>query len=216
MYADDALIRALYQTVNALSVAIAERDTYTSQHQNGTATIARVLSEILGMDIEMRKGLRVAATLHDVGKIAVPTAILNKPAKLSPAEMDLVRQHPEAGYRILEGVEFPWPVAEIVLQHHERLDGSGYPRGLAGDDILVEARVIAVADTIESMLCDRPYRRGASPKIVIAELEAHRGSTLDAAVVDAALPMLAGKKKALERLSRAEVRSPAIAKLFES
>jgi len=208
--------QALYQTVNALATLIAERDTYTSDHQNGTSTLARLLAQRLGLSGNTCNGIRVAGTLHDIGKIAVPREILDKPGRLTASEMGLVREHCDVGYRILEPIDFPWPVAQAVLQHHERLDGSGYPQGLAADDIIIEARVLSVADTIESMLSDRPYRRGLSVQRVEEELESLSGKTLDADVVATGVQLLRDKRKALSALSGTEISSPAIARIWDA
>ena len=127
----------------------------------------------------------MAALIHDIGKIEVPSEILSKPGTLSPLEIQLIRTHPEAGRRVLSGLQTPWPLAEIVFQHHERLDGSGYPRGISGDEILPAARIIAVADVVEAMSSHRPYRPAWPMEAVVAEMTRLRGVAFDAAVVDA-------------------------------
>jgi HD-GYP domain-containing protein (c-di-GMP phosphodiesterase class II) len=139
------------------------------------------------------EGLRVAGFLHDIGKIRVPSEILSKSGKLSQAELELVRVHPQASYDVLKGVEFPWPIAEIALQHHERMDGSGYPRGLKGDAIRMEARIIAVADVIEAMSLRRPYRDGLGIEQALAEIERGRGRAYDSDVVDACIRLFREK-----------------------
>ncbi|MBC7129516.1 HD domain-containing protein [Candidatus Bipolaricaulota bacterium] len=151
--------KLLEQVVAAFSAAMGLKDPFTAKHQERVARLACAIAEELGLPPEQVEGLRVAALLHDVGKVlAVPNEILSKPGKLSDHEMALIRTHPDVGYELLCNVEFPWPVAEIVRQHHERLDGSGYPRGLKGEEILLEARILAVADVVEAISSFRPYR----------------------------------------------------------
>jgi HD-GYP domain-containing protein (c-di-GMP phosphodiesterase class II) len=141
----------------------------------------------MGLSDETLEGIRTSATLHDIGKIPLPAEILNKPAKLSPAEFQQVKTHSQTGYDILNDIEFPWPVARIVWQHHERLDGSGYPLGLKGDEILPEARVLAVADVVEAMASHRAYRPMPGLDKALEEIGAQRGILYDPAVVDACL-----------------------------
>ena len=150
--------RVFLRAINSLSRTMEIRDLYTLGHQQRVSQIARLIGQNLGLASDAIEGLRVGATLHDIGKIGIPAEILSKPAKLNAAEFGLVKTHAEMGYGILREVDFPWPVAEMVYQHHERLDGSGYPRGLKGGEILVEAQIIGVADTIESVAVHRPYR----------------------------------------------------------
>ncbi|MCX7750836.1 MAG: MEDS domain-containing protein [Candidatus Bipolaricaulota bacterium] len=178
--------QALDELVEAFSTAMELRDRYTAGHQRRVAGLACAIAEELGLPAERVQGLRVAALLHDIGKaLFVPIEILSKPGPLTDLEMALVREHPRAGYEVLKGVEFPWPVAEVVYQHHERLDGSGYPRGLRGEEILLEARILAVADVVEAMATHRPYRPALPLAAALAELRAHRGTLYDPAVVDA-------------------------------
>jgi HD-GYP domain-containing protein (c-di-GMP phosphodiesterase class II) len=139
----------------------------------------------MGWDDERCKNLELVGLVHDIGKIAVPAEILSKPGRLSPLEMELVKCHAQAGYDILKDVTFAIPVAEIIRQHHERMDGSGYPRGLQGDAILPEARVLAVADVVESMAAHRPYRPALGLDVAMAEIDKHRGQLYDPEVADA-------------------------------
>ena len=134
----------------------------------------------------------MGASLHDVGKVYVPSEILNRPGKLTAAEFALIKAHPEIGYDIVKDIDFPWPVARMLLEHHERLDGSGYPRGLKGDEILLEARIIAVADVVESMTSHRPYRPALGLDVALAEIVSKRGTHFDAGAVDACLRVMAG------------------------
>lgn len=180
---------ALQGSVN-LAIALSEmRDPYTSQHAKRVSAIslAICIAGKLGFDADRVEGLGIGASLHDVGKIAVPAEILAKPTRLTAAEYTLVKIHPQAGYDVLKGVEFPWPVARIAHQHHERMDGSGYPNGLSGEDILLEARIVAVADVVEAMTSHRPYRPAMGVDKALHEIESGRGSRYDAQVVDACL-----------------------------
>jgi PAS domain-containing protein len=185
------LEQALDATVRALSAAVESRDPYTLGHQRRVSALARAIAVELGMEGETLRGLCVAAEVHDVGKIQVPIEILAKPGRLSDGEFALVKQHAEAGYQILKGIAFPWPVARIVRQHHEKLDGSGYPLGLGGDDILAEARILCVADVVEAMASDRPYRPALGVDAALDEVKLHRGRLFDSAAVDACVRVFA-------------------------
>lgn len=185
-----ALLRSretLRQTVEALTTAIEKRGAFTAGHERRVAALALAIADELGLDGDRREGLEHAALLHDIGELAVPPDILVRPGRLSGSELAIIRTHPGHGHEILRDVDFPWPVAEIVRQHHERLDGSGYPLGLRGDDILLEARIIAVADVVEAMCSHRPYRPALGMPAALAELRDGRGRRYDAAVVDACL-----------------------------
>ena len=173
------------------------RDPYTAGHERRVSEIAAAIGAELGLEAQATEGLRVAGQLHDVGKIAVPAEILAKPGKLSAIELRLIREHPQAGYDVLAGVEFPWPVAQVALQHHERMDGSGYPQGLKGEAILLEARIMAVADVVEAMSSHRPYRPGLGIGKALAEIERGRGTAYDPAVADACLKLFREKEYAL-------------------
>jgi putative nucleotidyltransferase with HDIG domain len=148
----------------------------------------------MGLSADLIKGLRIAGLLHDIGKISVPAEILSKPGKITKDERNIIKNHCRVGYDILKGIEFQWPVAEIVLQHHERIDGSGYPLGLQGEEILLEARILAVADVIEAMSSHRPYRAALGLDEALEEIRKNRGSLFDPLVVDACLD-LASKGK---------------------
>jgi PAS domain S-box-containing protein/putative nucleotidyltransferase with HDIG domain len=177
--------RTVEQTVAALAATAEKRDPYTAGHQQRVATLACAVAAKLGMNGDKLDGLRVAGLLHDLGKISIPAEILAKPARLTDIEFSIMKTHPQAGYDILRGVTFPWPVADIVLQHHERLDGSGYPAGLLGADILPEARILAVADVVEAMSSHRPYRAALGLKKALNEIASRRGTVYDADAVDA-------------------------------
>jgi len=172
--------------LGAVSAAMQLRDEYTFQHQHKVADVCALLAEHMGLDQNFVFGLRVGAFLHDIGKIALPLDILNKPGKLNRAELDLIRMHPEYGGRIFAGVDLPWPVTDMVMQHHERLDGSGYPRGLKGDQIYLSSRFIAVADTLDAMSMARPYRYAPGLKAALRVLGLQKGHQYDAAIVTAA------------------------------
>jgi putative nucleotidyltransferase with HDIG domain len=188
-----AELRATFrQTVRALASMAEKRDPYTAGHQQRVARLACAIGRSMGFSEDALEGLEMAGTLHDVGKVYVPAEILSKPAKLSHLEMALMRSHPEVGFEILHEVKFPWPVARVVLEHHERLDGSGYPGGLKGQDICMEARILAVADVVEAMSSHRPYRAALGLPVALDEIRAGRGSLYDAGAVDACLALVGG------------------------
>lgn len=184
--------RALEETVNALTVTAEKRDPFTAGHQRMVAQLACAIGGRMGLSPDRQETLRTAGLLHDIGKIAVPIEILSKPGRLSPAEMRLIHPHSTVGYEILGKIPFDGPVAEIVLQHHERLDGSGYPRGARGEDLLLESRILAVADVVEAMASHRPYRPSLGIRAALQEIFDHRGTGFDPAVVDACLDLFRG------------------------
>ena len=173
-------------TVMALSSAVEVRDLYTAGHQRRVTQLAIEIAKEMGLDDRI-KALKIAGLLHDIGKIAIPSDILTKPTRLTEVEYMLVKHHPVTGYQILKKIDFPWPVATIVLQHHERLDGSGYPEGLKDGDILIEARIIAVADVVEAISSHRPYRPALGISVALDEIKRHRGVLYDKDVVDACI-----------------------------
>lgn len=180
------------QTVRALASMAEKRDPYTAGHQQRVARLACAIGRSLGLSEDALEGLEMAGTLHDVGKVYVPAEILSKPARLSHLEMGIMKAHPEVGFEILREVNFPWPVARTVLEHHERLDGSGYPGGLKGPDICLEARILAVADVVEAMSSHRPYRAALGLTQALDEIRSGRGRLYDAEAVDACLALLQG------------------------
>ncbi len=180
--------------IHAMSLVVEMRDPYTARHQRRVATLACAIAKEMGLPPRQIKGIHVAALLHDVGKLGVPAEILTKPSKLNEFEFSLVKRHPKAGYDILALIPFPWPVNQAILQHHERLDGSGYPGGLCGDDIILEARILGVADVVEAMLSHRPYRPALSLSQAQQEIATGKGTTYDPQVVDACLRLLAKKE----------------------
>jgi len=178
---------AMRGTIMVVTRMVELRDPYTAGHERRTAQLCTAIGAELGMDPDALDGLTMAAMVHDIGKISIPTDILSKPGKLSPIERLYIEQHAEAGYELLREVSFPWPIASIVRQHHERMDGSGYPQGLSGDEILPEARILAVADTIEAMASHRPYRPAFPVDQALAEIEMKAGVVYDTSVVEACL-----------------------------
>lgn len=179
------LDRILLQTVNALASAMTQRDAYTAAHQQRCASLAVAIAGQLGYSEHQISGLRVAALLHDIGKLGIPAEVLVKPKALTAIEWALIRSHVDAGYEIVRRIEFPWPVADMVLQHHERLDGSGYPRGLSAPQILPESRILAVADVVEAMTSHRPYRPARRLEQTLEEILQNRSKLYDPDVVDA-------------------------------
>ena len=184
---------AFMSTVQVATTLSEMRDPYTAGHERRVAEIAVAIGAELGLDARRLEGLRVAGYLHDVGKITIPAEILAKPGKLTPIEFQLIKGHAQASYDVLKAVEFPWPVAGVALQHHERIDGSGYPQGLEGEAILLEARIMAVADVVEAMSSHRPYRPGLGIEVALAEIERGRGTSYDADAVDACLRLFREK-----------------------
>jgi PAS domain S-box-containing protein len=190
--------KALEGTVSALASVAEVRDPYTSGHQQRVARLAVAIATEMGLPQEQIEGLHVAGTLHDVGKLYVPAEILSKPGKLTEVEFNLVKIHSQASYDILKNVEFPWPIAQIVLQHHERLDGSGYPQGLRGEDILLEARILAVSDVVEAMASHRPYRPALGIGQALDEISQKSGILYDSEVVDACFKLFYDKEFKLD------------------
>jgi len=178
------------------------RDPYTAGHESRSAEIAVAIGRDMGWAEERLDGLRMAAQVHDIGKISIPAEILTKPTQLTAGEWALIHEHPEKGYAILKDIPFPWPIARIVREHHERLDGSGYPLGLKGDAILPEAKVLAVADVVESMASHRPYRPSIKMNIVLREIEKQAGSKLDAEAVRICATLFREKRLVLPAWSR--------------
>ncbi len=184
------LQKTFSDVIRTMGQIVGKKDPYTIEHQERVGTLASAIGARMNLDAERCEGLRIAGLVHDVGKIEIAGEILNKPGRLSPIEFELVKTHSQSGYEILSGIDFPWPVAEIALQHHERLNGSGYPRGLKGNEILLEARIIAVADVVESMISHRPYRPALGMDAAREELKARKGEFYDPEVVDACLGLL--------------------------
>lgn len=182
-----AIIQVLEQTVEV-------RDPYTAGHQRRVAELARTIGEEMGLANDRIDGLRIAGIIHDIGKIYVPAEILSKPRALSPLEFSLIKTHPQVGFDMLKVIDFPWPVSTIVLQHHERIDGSGYPNHLAGDKILLEARILGVADVVEAMASHRPYRPALGVEAALDEVTQMSGRLYDPEVVDVCVRVFKEKK----------------------
>jgi GAF domain-containing protein/PAS domain-containing protein len=185
----ERLRKAMGGVIQAMALAVETKDAYTAGHQRRVANLARAIAAEMGLSPEQIDGIRMAAVIHDLGKISVPAEILSKPIGLNDLEYGLIKIHPQVGYDILKEIEFPWPVAQIVLQHHERMDGSGYPQGLLGEEIILEARILAVADVVEAMASHRPYRPPHGVDKALEEISRNRGILYDPEVVDACLKL---------------------------
>jgi putative nucleotidyltransferase with HDIG domain len=189
----DKLQRTLDETVYALALTTEKRDPYTAGHQQRVAQLSCAIAKEIGMPEDQIEGTRVAGVLHDIGKISVPAEILSKPGRITEIEFSIIKTHAQVGYDILKTIEFPWPVAQIMLQHHERMDGSGYPAGLTGKDILQEARILNVADPVEAMTSHRPYRPALGVEKALEEISNKKGVSYDMEVVGACLKLFQEK-----------------------
>ncbi len=185
--AKDDLKASLTGTISAVAKAVEARDPYTAGHQQRVAQLAQAIAQQMRLDSERIEGLRMGASIHDIGKLYVPAELLTKPTRLTEIEYQLIQSHAEVGYKILKDIEFPWPIAEIAHQHHERFDGSGYPQGIKGEKICLEARIAAVADVVEAIASHRPYRPGRGIDIALEEIRSGQGKLYDPDVVDACL-----------------------------
>jgi len=190
------LVNAMENTIQAIAMIVEMRDPYTAGHQRRVTELACTIATKIGLSEDKVTGLRLAGLIHDVGKIRVPAEILTNPDGLSEAELNIIRTHPQVGYDVLRTIEFPWPVATIVHQHHERMDGSGYPKGVKGRDIIFEARILAVADVVEAIASHRPYRSALSIDVALEEIHDKRDILYDAQVVDTCLGLF--NKKAFD------------------
>jgi len=186
---EDRIRKALEATVQAIAVTVETRDPYTAGHQRRVADLARAIATDMNLPIDIINGISMAATIHDLGKISIPSEILSKPRKLTDIEFSIIKLHPQAGYDILKDIDFPWPVARIVLEHHERVNGSGYPSKLFAEKTLLESRILAVADVVESMASHRPYRPSLGIEAALEEIKKNRGILYDNKVVDACLKL---------------------------
>jgi putative nucleotidyltransferase with HDIG domain len=194
----ESLRKAVGTTVQVMVSAVESRDPYTSGHQLRSANLARAIATEMGLSPDKIEGIRMAGSIHDIGKLSIPAEILSKPTKLSDIEFSLIKEHSQKGYEMLKDVESPWPLAQIVYQHHERMDGSGYPRNKKGEEILMEARILAVADVVEAMASHRPYRPSLGINAALAEIEKNKGTFYDNTVVDACLRLFREKGFKLE------------------
>lgn len=189
----ERLRKALGSTVQALAVTAETRDPYTAGHQRRVADLAHTIAIQMGLPTHQIDGIRMASMIHDLGKISVPAEILSKPTKLTDIEFMMIKTHPQAGFDILKDIEFPWPIARMVLEHHERMDGSGYPNGLTGDKLLIESRIIAMADVVEAIASHRPYRPALGLDKALGEISRNRGALYDPGAVDACLALIEQK-----------------------
>jgi len=196
--AEEALKASLNGTIVVISKAVEARDPYTAGHQQRVARLAHCIAQEMGLGSDRIDGLRMGATIHDIGKIHLPAEILSKPAKLTETEFEFIKSHAQVGYDILKDIQFPWPIADIAHQHHERLDGTGYPQGLKGEEICLEARIVAVADVVEAISSHRPYRPSLGINVALEEIEAHRGEWYEPVAVDICLRLFQEKKFSLE------------------
>jgi PAS domain S-box-containing protein len=194
----ESLRKAIGTTIQVMVSAVEIRDPYTAGHQLWSADLARAIATEMGLPQEKIDGIRMAGSIHDIGKLSIPAEILSKPTKLTELEFALIKEHSRRGYEMLKDVESPWPLAEIVYQHHERRDGSGYPRNLKGEEILMEARIMAVADVVEAMASHRPYRPSLGIDAALKEIEKNKGIFYDDAVADACLRLFREKGFKLE------------------
>ncbi len=195
----EKLRKNMYDTVDVMASTLAVRDPYTAGHQKRVASLACMIARMLAIDEDVIEGIRIAGVVHDIGKIQIPAEILSKPTRLSVNEFLLMKEHPQVGYDILKNIDFPWPVAQTVLQHHERLDGSGYPQGLKGDKIIMEARILSVADVVEAMASHRPYRPALGIDKAVDEIKKYRDVWFDGYAVDACITIVSRNHFSFER-----------------
>ena len=179
--------------IDTMSNIIEAKDPYTAGHQQRVSQLAMAIAKELNLSQNKIEGIRIASLIHDIGKIGLPTEILSKPTKLSDMEFDLIKGHSQIGYDILKSIEFHWPIAQIVLQHHEKVNGSGYPGGLKGDEILLEAKIICVADVVEAMSSHRPYRPALGIDKALKEISQNKGILYDPKVVDMCIKLFKEK-----------------------
>jgi putative nucleotidyltransferase with HDIG domain len=192
--------KAIEGTICAVSMVVESRDPYTAGHQRRVAGLARAIAGEMGLSEWQVTGVYIAGLLHDVGKMAVPFEILSKPGKLTQNELSIIKSHCRVGYEILQKIEFPWPVTTAILQHHERLDGSGYPNGIGGGEIIIEARILGVADVVEAMSSHRPYRPALGLDSAMAEISGGKGVLYDNKVADACLRLLNHNEAEFDRI----------------
>lgn len=194
----EQLRKSMGAIIRTLVVAVETRDPYTAGHQRRVADLARSIATELKLSKDQIEGIRIASMIHDIGKISIPSEILNNPKRLTKYECAMVKNHPEAGCEIIKEIEFPWPITRIIMEHHERMDGSGYPRGLKGEDIMLEARILAVADVVEAMASHRPYRKTPGIYAALTEILNNKHMLYDPAVVDACVKLFNEKNYKFE------------------
>jgi HD-GYP domain-containing protein (c-di-GMP phosphodiesterase class II) len=188
-----SLRKSLGATINAMSATVEARDPYTAGHQRRVSDLARSIATEMKLSRDQIDCIRLAGMIHDLGKISVPSEILTKPTRLSNLEFELIRTHSEAGYSILKDIDFPWPIARIVLEHHERIDGSGYPNKLKADELLLESKIISIADVVEAISSNRPYRPAVGINAALEEIEKNKGILYDRAAAEACLKLFREK-----------------------
>jgi putative two-component system response regulator len=188
------LRKVLEGIIQAMSLTVESVDLYTAGHQRRVADLATAIAGEMGLSRDRIEGIRMAGMIHDIGKISIPAGILSKPGRLTEYEFGMIRSHPQVGFDILKQIEFPWPIAQIVYQHHERIDGSGYPQGLSGEKILLEAKILGVADVVEAMAMHRPYRPAFGIEKALEEISQNKGLLYDPDVVDACLKLFKEKR----------------------
>jgi PAS domain S-box-containing protein/putative nucleotidyltransferase with HDIG domain len=189
----ESLKKAVGATIQVLVSAVESRDSYTAGHQSRSANLACAIATEMGLAQEKIEGIRMAGIIHDIGKLSIPAEILSKPTKLTEIEFALIKEHSRSGYEMLKDVESPWPLAEIVYQHHERMNGSGYPRNLKGDEIIIESQILAVADVLEAMASHRPYRPTLGIEAALEEIEKNKGILYDNTVVNTCVGLFRDK-----------------------
>lgn len=190
----DRLRSSMGAIIRAMAVAVEQRDPYAAGHHKRVADLARSIATEMNLSKDQIEGIRMAGSIHDIGKLSIPSEILSKPTKLTSFDLAMLRSHAQAGYDIVKDIEFPWPIARTILEHHERMDGSGYPRGIGADDIMLEARIMAIADVVEAMLSHRPYRPAMEFDSVIDEITHNKGTLYDPEGVDACLRLFREKE----------------------
>jgi len=188
------LQKILREVIYALTMTVEYRDPYTAGHQQRVSDLACAIAKEMGFSKDKIMGIRIAGALHDIGKIVVPAEILSKPARLSKPEFEIIKNHSQVGYDILKSIKFPWPIAQIVFQHHERMDGSGYPNGLLGQEILIEARILGIADIVEAMASHRPYRPALGIDKALEEISINKGKLYDVEAANACLKIFKEKE----------------------
>jgi HD-GYP domain-containing protein (c-di-GMP phosphodiesterase class II) len=194
----ETLYMQLFEAARAIAETIETRDPYKVDHHRRVADLAHAIGAEMNLKSDQNNGIRIAGLIHDIGKISVPADILNKPRRLTESEFELVKMHSQSGYEILNDIAFPWPVARMVLEHHERINGSGYPNGMTGDHLLAESRILAVADVVNAISYHRPYRPALGINTALYDIKGNRGVLYDAEVVDACLRLFNEKKYKME------------------
>jgi HD-GYP domain-containing protein (c-di-GMP phosphodiesterase class II) len=190
----EKLRRALEGTVDAMARTVEMKDPYTAGHQRRVADIAATIAGEMGLPRERISYIQLAGRIHDVGKVSIPAEILTKPGKLTELEFAIIKTHPRVGYDLLKSIEFPWPIAQIVLQHHERINGTGYPGGLKGDEIMLEAKILGVSDVVETISSHRPYRPALGIDKAVEELVEKKGVLYEVDVVEACIRLIQDKR----------------------